>query len=116
MIEWGRVWSDFFIFIALTTNVGFIFGQDPYQLVIAVGVNLIAAVMKFNVKKILAAELLATAFAANLHLIPAAVLYFNNARMSLVLGLAAGAAVANVISLIIVLIDLIAGYKNPEEF
>ncbi len=77
MIQWGKVWSDLFIILALTSNIGFfLVSNDPYQLVIALGVNLIATVLKFNIKKFLAAELLATAFISDLHLIPAAVLYF----------------------------------------
>ena len=116
MIEWGKVWSDFFIFLALTSNIGFIFSQDPYQLVIALGVNLIATVLKFNVQKFLAAELLATAFAADLHLIPACVLYFSEVRDSLVIGLAVGAAVANLLSVLLIIIDIVMSYKGHEEF
>ncbi|PLX66422.1 MAG: hypothetical protein C0602_12255 [Denitrovibrio sp.] len=115
MIQWGKVWSDLFIFLALTSNIGFIVSNDPYQLVIAVGVNLIATVLKFNIKKLLAAELLATAFISDLHLIPAAVLYFSGSSPSLVTGLAVGAAVANVLSVVIIVIDIIMSYHYPEE-
>lgn len=115
MIQWGKVWSDFFIFLALTSNIGFIFSHDPYQLVIAIGVNLIATVLKFGAKKILAAELLATAFVADLHLIPAAFLYFSNIHVDLAIGLAIGAAVANVISIILLLIEMIMEYRKQED-
>ena len=115
MIQWGKVWSDFFIFLALTSNIGFIFSHDPYQLVIAIGVNLIATVLKFGAKKILAAELLATAFVADLHLIPAAILYFSNVHVDLAIGLAIGAAVANVISVILLLIEMVMEYKKQED-
>ncbi|WP_297453170.1 DUF6394 family protein [Persephonella sp.] len=115
MINWGKVWSDFFIFLALTSNVGFIFSHDPYQLVIAIGVNLLATVLKFGAKKILAAELLATAFVADLHLIPATILYFTGTHVPLAIGLAIGAAVANVISIIMLIIEVIFEYKREEE-
>lgn len=115
MINWGKVWSDFFIFLALTSNIGFIFSHDPYQLVVAIGVNLIATVLKFGVKKILAAELLATAFVADLHLIPAAILYFSNFHVELAIGLAIGAAVANIISLILLIVEIIFEYIKQEE-
>ena len=115
MINWGKVWSDFFIFLALTSNIGFIFSHDPYQLIIAIGVNLLATVLKFGAKKILAAELLATAFVADLHLIPATILYFTGTHVPLAIGLAIGAAVANVISIIMLIIEVIFEYKREEE-
>lgn len=114
MINWGKVWSDFFIFLALTSNIGFIFSHDPYQLIIAVGVNLLATVLKFGAKKILSAELLATALVADLHLIPAAVLYFSGIHVPLAIGLAIGAAVANIISIIMLVIEIIFEYQQEE--
>ncbi len=114
MINWGKVWSDFFIFLALTSNIGFIFSHDPYQLIIAVGVNLLATVLKFGAKKILSAELLATALVADLHLIPASVLYFSGVHVPLAIGLAIGAAVANIISIIMLIIEIIFEYQQEE--
>lgn len=115
MINWGKVWSDFFIFLALTSNVGFIFSHDPYQLVVAIGVNLIATVLKFGAKKILSAELLATALVADLHLIPAAFLYFSQTHTDLAIGLAIGAAVANVISIVLLFIEMVMEYRKHED-
>jgi hypothetical protein len=115
LINWGKVWSDFFIFLALTSNVGFIFSHDPYQLVVAIGVNLIATVLKFGAKKILSAELLATALVADLHLIPAAILYFSNVHVDLAIGLAIGAAVANIISIILLFIEMVMEYRKQED-
>jgi len=116
MIKWGKVWSDFFIVLALTSNVGFIFSHDPYQLVVAIGVNLIATVLKFGAKKILAAEMLATALVADLHLIPATLLYFTGTHVPLAIGLAIGAAVANIISIVLLIVEIIFEYKSEEEF
>ncbi len=116
MIKWGKVWSDFFIVLALTSNVGFIFSHDPYQLIVAIGVNLIATVLKFGAKKILAAELLATALVADLHLIPATFLYFSGVHIPLAIGLAIGAAVANVISIVLLVVEIIFEYKSEEEY
>ncbi|RUM57431.1 MAG: hypothetical protein DSY59_01790 [Persephonella sp.] len=116
MIKWGKVWSDFFIFLALTSNVGFIFSGDPYQLIIALGVNLIATVLKFGAKKILAAELLATALVADLHLIPATILYFTHTHVDLAIGLAIGAVIANVISIIMLIIEIIFEYSKEEDY
>lgn len=115
MINWGKVWSDFFIFLALTSNIGFIFSHDPYQLIVAIGVNLIATVLKFGAKKILSAELLATALVADLHLIPAAILYFSETHVDLAIGLAVGAAVANVISIILLFIEMVMEYRKQED-
>ncbi len=116
MIKWGKVWSDFFIVLALTSNVGFIFSHDPYQLIVAIGVNLIATVLKFGAKKILAAELLATALVADLHLIPATFLYFSGVHIPLAIGLAIGAAVANIISIVLLVVEIIFEYKSEEEY
>ena len=116
MIKWSKVWSDFFIFLALTSNVGFIFSGDPYQLIIALGVNLIATVLKFGAKKILAAELLATALVADLHLIPATILYFTHTHVHLAIGLAIGAAVANVISIVMLIVEIIFEYTKEEDY
>ncbi len=115
MINWGKVWSDFFIVLALTSNIGFIFSHDPYQLIIAIGVNLIATVLKFGAKKIFSAELLATALVADLHLIPATFLYFSDIHVGLAIGLAIGAAVANVVSIILLIVEIIFEYKKAEE-
>lgn len=116
MINWRKVWSDFFIVLALTSNVGFIFSHDPYQLVVAIGVNLIATVLKFGAKKILAAEMLATALVADLHLIPATFLYFTGTHVPLAIALAIGAAVANIISIVLLVVEIIFEYKSEEEF
>lgn len=115
MINWGKVWSDFFIVLALTSNVGFIFSHDPYQLIIAITVNLIATVLKFGAKKILSAEMLATALVADLHLIPATFLYFTGFHVPLAIGLAVGAAVANIISIVFLIVEIIFEYKREEE-
>jgi hypothetical protein len=116
MINWKKVWSDFFIFLALTSNIGFIFSGDPYQLIIALGVNFIATALKFGAKKILAAELLATALVADLHLIPAAILYFMETHVGLAIALAIGAAVANVISIIMLIIEIIFEYLKEDDY
>ena len=50
----------------------------------------IATVLKFGAKKILAAEMLATALVADLHLIPATFLYFTGIHVPLAIGLAVG--------------------------
>ncbi|GAB6071938.1 DUF6394 family protein [Venenivibrio stagnispumantis] len=115
MIKWGKVWSDFFIVLALTSNIGFIFSEDPYQLVIAITVNLIATVLKFGAKKILTAEMLSASLVADLHLIPATLLYFTGTHLPLAKALAIGAAVANVISIVLLIVEIVFEYRREEE-
>jgi uncharacterized membrane protein len=106
-MDWGKVGTAFFIMMSLTTTVGFVYDGDPYELIASVVFNLIATILKLGSKKTLSAELLATSLAADLHLIPALIFYELGARMTLVEAFAWGALVANVFSVIIVIIETV---------
>lgn len=101
---WGKVISAFFIIMALTTGVGFIFAPSKYELIIATAMNLIATTLKLGSRSRLGAEILATSFAADLHLIPAVYVYFSLGDVKSAQGLVIGSVVANIISLIFVVI------------
>ncbi len=111
-MDWGKVGTAFFIMMSLTTTVGFVYDGDPYELVASVTFNLIATLLKLGSKKTLSAELLATSLAADLHLIPALIFYEMGARATLVEALAWGALVANIFSVIIVIVETVLESKE----
>lgn len=104
---WGRVFTSFFIIMALTTNIGFIFDPSAYELILATSFNLIATTLKLGKRGILSAEVLSTSFVADLHLFPALYMFFVSHNIVAAQGFAMGAVVANTISVIFIIIDLI---------
>ncbi|MFY9141438.1 DUF6394 family protein [Sulfuricurvum sp.] len=108
-----KVISGFFIILALTINFGFVYGDidviahhSVYELAAAFIVNVIATVMKLGDKTQIGSVLLATSLVADLQLIAAAT-YWGIATMhggvtpdasSVIISLAAGALIANIIS------------------
>lgn len=110
-----RVIFGFFIILALTLNFGFVLGEidDPahhgiVELFLVIIVNLIATGLKLGDRSQIGAVLLATSLVADLQLIAAAIVWaiavhvsaagLTPAIMSSVVSLAAGALVANIIS------------------
>lgn len=111
-----KVISGFFIILALTLNFGFVYGDidriefhSVYELVAAITVNLIATVMKLGDKTQTGSVLLATSFVADLQLIAAATVWgvinmisvMTPELFTIVVSLAAGAVVANIISVLL---------------
>ncbi|WP_457570385.1 DUF6394 family protein [Desulfurobacterium sp.] len=111
-MDWSKVWTSFFVMMSLTTTVGFIYDGDPYALIASVTFNLIATLLKLGSKKTLSAELLATSLAADLHLIPALVFYEMGARTSLVEAMAWGGLVANIFSVILIIVETVLEAKD----
>jgi hypothetical protein len=118
-----KVFFAFFIVLALTMNFGFFIGEmdnpahhNVYELFAAIIVNLIATVLKFGDRTHVGAVLLATSLVADLHLILAAViwglgLYALDAGpgvISVVVSMSGGALLANIISVIILVIETFA--------
>ncbi|MFZ2220140.1 MAG: DUF6394 family protein [Rhodoferax sp.] len=117
-----RVLFAFVIVLALTLNVGFIVGDiadihhhNVYELFAAIVVSLIATVMKFGDRSPLGSTMLATSLIADLQLIAAAVawgLYSQSGpelgvhQTVTVVSLAIGAAVANVVSVVLLIIEM----------
>jgi hypothetical protein len=119
-----KVIFGFFIVLALTLNFGFVMGQidDPnhhhvYELFAAVVVNVIALVLKFGDRTQMGAVLLATSLVAVLQLVAAALVWgisvhvsqsgLSTKIMASIVSLSAGAMLANVISVILLLIETI---------
>lgn len=117
-----RVFFAFVIVLALTLNVGFIAGDigkpehhNVVELFFALVVSLLATVMKFGDRSPLGSAMLATSLVADVQLIAAAVCWgwygahtaaLNEHQMATVVSLAIGAAVANVISVVLLMIEM----------
>ncbi|MDY6992177.1 MAG: DUF6394 family protein [Pseudomonadota bacterium] len=117
-----KVVFSFFIVMALTLNFGFFIGEleNPdhhhvYELAAAIMVNLIATVLKFGDRSQVGAVLLSTSLVADLQLIAAAIVWGIAAHvdvqgvtpsvMSSIVSLTGGAMLANVISVLLLVIE-----------
>ncbi len=117
-----KVAFSFFMILALTLNFGFFYGEvdDPmhhnvYELYAVIVVNLVATVLKFGDNSQMGAMLLATSLVAVVQLISAAVVWvfaehilqagLTPVNMSTIVALSGGAMVANIISVILLIIE-----------
>ena len=120
-----KVVFGFFIVLAATLNFGFFIGEidnpvhhDIYELFAAVVVNLIATVLKFGDRTQIGAIHLATSLVADLQLIAAAITWavavhitgegMTPVVMSSVVSLSGGALFANIVSVVILIIETVA--------
>ncbi|MDB4575674.1 DUF6394 family protein [bacterium] len=117
-----KVLFSFFMILALTLNFGFFIGEmdDPqhhnvYELFAVIIVNLIATVLKFGDRSRLGPMLLATSLVALVQLISAALVWtfavhvldtgLTPDTMVLIVSLSGGAVLANIISVILLMIE-----------
>nr|VFK23904.1 MAG: hypothetical protein BECKMB1821G_GA0114241_100649 [Candidatus Kentron sp. MB]VFK26781.1 MAG: hypothetical protein BECKMB1821I_GA0114274_1001120 [Candidatus Kentron sp. MB]VFK74628.1 MAG: hypothetical protein BECKMB1821H_GA0114242_100747 [Candidatus Kentron sp. MB] len=117
-----KVIFGFFIVLALTVNLGFVVGDidnplhhNVYELSAAILINLFATGLKLGDRSHVGAVLLATSLVANLQLVAAALVWTVSAHimssgvtpgvMASIVSLAAGALAANVISVVILVMD-----------
>lgn len=117
-----RVLFAFVIVLALTLNVGFVAGDiseighhNVYELFAALVVSLIATVMKFGDRSPLGSTMLATSLVADTQLMAAAIAWglygqwdavLTSHQGATVVSLAIGASVANVVSVILLIIEM----------
>ena len=117
-----KVVFAFFIVLALTLNFGFVMGDidnpdhhNAFELFAALVVSFVATVLKFGDRTHIGAVLLATSLVADLQLIAAAMVWgtmvyasdtgLTAKTMADIVALAGGAAVANVASVVIFVIE-----------
>lgn len=117
-----KVLFGFFVLLALTLNVGFVYGEidsvthhHVWELFAALVVSLIATVLKFGDRTHLGAVLLASSLVADLHLMAAAIVWGVNSQVfaageepgvvASVVSLACGALVANLASVILLVVE-----------
>jgi hypothetical protein len=115
-----KVIFGFFNILACTLNFGFFIGDldrpelhHPFELFVAIVVNLIVTVLKFGDRTQLGATHLATSLVASLQLLAAAMVWawqlyvakaaMNGEVMSIVVSLSGGALVANLISVVLLI-------------
>lgn len=123
-----KVVFGFFIILAMTLNFGFVIGEldntdhhHVYELFAVVVVNLIATVLKFGERTQIGAIHLATSFVAILQLSAAACVWayavhmtdsgLTPSIMASIVSLAAGALMANVLSVIILIIETVLFHR-----
>ncbi len=117
-----KVVFGFFLVLSLTLNFGFVLGEidNPehhhlYELFFAIVINLIATILKFGDRSHMGAALLSTSLVADLQLFSAAVVWgfavhvsaagMTPSVMASIVSLAAGAVVANVVSVVLLVIE-----------
>ena len=119
-----KVIFAFFIVLALTLNVGFVVGDidnpehhEVMELFFAIIVSLICTVLKFGDRSHLGALMLATSLVADLQLFAAAFIWgyaehltatgMTAGAMASVVSFAAGALVANLISVVLLVVETV---------
>lgn len=117
-----KVVFSFFMILALTLNYGFYVGEvdnpshhNVFELFAVVVVNLIATVLKFGDRSQMGAMLLATSLVALVQLFSASFIWayvvsiqgnpMTPETMSTIVSLSGGAMIANVISVILLIIE-----------
>lgn len=112
-MNWGRVVHVFFALMSLTTIAGYLYMPSGTSLFIASSVNLISTLLKIGVKNVLSAELFATSLVADLHLIPAFIIYIVSQDMTLIYSLVISAGVANIFSMVLTIVEAV---KERDEY
>lgn len=119
-----KILFGFFILLALTLNFGFFIGDidnpdhhDELELFAAIVVSLVATILKFGDRTHIGAVLLSTSLVADLHLIAAAVVWglaanvgedgVTSAAMASVVSLSGGALLANIASVVLLVIETV---------
>lgn len=120
-----KVFFGFFVLLAATVNFGFVIGDitdhrvhNVHELYAAVVINVVAAVLKFGDRTQIGAIHLATSLVAVIQLVAAATVYIYATQastlgldvtaMSSVVSLAAGALLANIVSVILLVTETVS--------
>ena len=124
-----KVVFGFFVMLAATLNFGFFVGDldDPslhniYELFAAVVVNLVATLLKFGDRTQIGAVHLATSLVADLQLIAAALVWAYASRIAgdgltpaetaAVVSLSGGALFANLVSVVLLVVETVSYHRN----
>ena len=110
-MNWGRVVHVFFTLMSFTTIAGYLYMHSGVALFVAASINLISTLLKIGVRNLLSTELFAASVVADLHLIPAFIIYIVNPNMNLIYSLVIGAGLANLFSIFLTIIEA-AKYKD----
>ena len=109
-----KVVFGFFILLAATLNFGFVYGDvdnpahhQVWEFFAALVVNIVATVLKFGDRTQVGAIHLATSLVALLQLGAAALVWFFSGDMASIVSLSAGALLANVVSVSILIVETV---------
>lgn len=107
-----KVVFGFFIVLSATLNFGFVYGDldnpahhSVWELFAAFVVNIVATVLKFGDRTQVGAIHLATSLVAVLQLATAALVWFFDGQMATIVSLSAGALLANIVSVVILIVE-----------
>ena len=113
-----RVWFGFFVILALTLNFGFVYGDvsnpehhDKLELFFAFIVGVVCTILKFGARSHLGSLMLATSLVADVQLLGAifawtfSVSLLESSTMASIVSFTAGALLANLVSVILVVIE-----------
>jgi hypothetical protein len=120
-----KVVFGFFVLLAATLNFGYVLGDlsnpdlhNVYELYAAVAVNIIATILKFGDRTQIGAVHLATSLVASIQLIIATLVWIWGSQvdpggltpqhMASVVSIAAGALLANIVSLILLVVETVS--------
>jgi hypothetical protein len=124
-----KVVFGFFVLLAATLNFGFFLGEidDPavhsiYELFAAIVISLIATVLKFGDRTQIGAVHLATSLVADLQLVAAAIVWtyasyvavdgLTPSVMASVVSLSGGALFANVVSVVLLVVETVSYHRR----
>ena len=124
-----KVIFGFFVLLAATLNLGYVAGEittrahhEPYLLYAAVAVNVIASILKLGERTQIGAVHLATSLVASIQLVTATVVWIwashvapqglTPGMMASVVSISAGALLANAVSLVLLLLETVAGRRR----
>lgn len=114
-MEWRMVWTTFFLLMALTTTVSYLWHENGYALIIAVSMNLVATTLKLGARRMIGAMMMATSLVADFHLVPAVAAFFLFARPELATSLVWGALAANLVGIVLLIIEAVLRQLELEE-
>jgi hypothetical protein len=124
-----KVIFGFFVLLAATLNFGFFIGDignpdlhNIYELFAALAVSLIATVLKFGDRTQIGAVHLATSLVADLQLVAASVVWvwadevstagITAAAMASVVSLSGGALLANLVSVVLLVVETVSFHRG----
>lgn len=113
-----RLWFSFFILLALTLNFGFVYGDvsnpmyhEKLELFLTFIVSIVCTILKFGDRTQMGALLLATSLVSDVQLIAAGLVWtlhvgmIDGPAMATIVSLSAGALIANIVSVTLVVIE-----------
>nr|CRH04510.1 conserved membrane protein of unknown function [Candidatus Magnetococcus massalia] len=106
-MDWRLIWTTFFLLMALTTTVSFLYHGNGYELIVAVSMNLVATTLKLGTRHSIGSMMMSASLVADFHLIPALGAFFVAGDIAFANALVVGALVANVISVLLLVIEAV---------